>query len=69
MKRILRVNDDNESRAYLSETLEIDDLSDKTVTFKSGYGCTNSGATGNTTVSGNLTINNGTISIENFILQ
>ncbi len=41
----------------------------KTVTLQGGYDCGYATVTGKTTVNGNMTISNGILTIENFILQ
>jgi hypothetical protein len=60
-------NDTIQSQALVfTETLDIDDLSDKSVTFKGGYDCNyNDPPTGKTTLNGNMTISNGILTIEN----
>lgn len=42
---------------------------DKSVTLKGGFNCDYSVVTGKTTINGNVTVNNGTAVIENFVLE
>jgi hypothetical protein len=50
---------------FITETLDIDDVSEKSVTFKSGYDCNyNEPPAGTTTLNGDITISNGTLTIE-----
>ncbi|MEN8262450.1 MAG: hypothetical protein ABFR82_03210 [Nitrospirota bacterium] len=47
-----------------TESLDIADLSDKSITIEGGYDCTYSAITGNTTLNGDITISNGTVTID-----
>jgi hypothetical protein len=48
-----------------TEPLDIDDVSDKSVTFKGGYDCNyNEPPAGTTTLNGDMTISNGTLTID-----
>jgi len=53
-----------------TENLYIDDPGNKSITIKGGYDCNyNDPPAGNTVLSGNMTISNGTVIIENFVLE
>jgi len=52
-----------------SEEIYIDDLSDKSVILQGGYNNNFSEITGMTSISGNVIVNNGRISMENILLQ
>ena len=59
-----------ESQAQVfTESLEIDDFNGKSVTIIGGYDCTYSAITGDTTLIGDIAISNGTVTVENFILE
>jgi hypothetical protein len=59
-----------ESQAQVfTESLYIDDLSDKSVSIIGGYDCTYSVITGDTTLIGDIIISNGTVTFENFIME
>ena len=63
-------SDSIESQAQaFTESLYIDDLSNKSVTIIGGYDCTYSEITGDTTLVGDIIISNGTVVFENFILE
>ncbi len=63
-------NDTIQSQAQVfTGNLDIDDISDKSVTIEGGYDCTYSAITGNTTQNGNMTISNGTLTIDAGTLQ
>jgi hypothetical protein len=51
----------------LAESLNIN--LDKSVTLKGGYDCNYSARSGSTTLNGTLTISNGSVSIEDFVVQ
>jgi hypothetical protein len=55
---------------FTETTLDFNDDIDKSITIKGGYDCNyNEPPTGNTTLNGNMTINNGKVTIENFNVQ
>ena len=51
----------------LTETLNTN--LNKTVTFDGGYNCDYTAVTGKTTLNGTLTISEGTVTVENFVLE
>jgi hypothetical protein len=51
------------------ETLDMNDLSDKSITFKGGDVCNYLSIIGATVISWNVTINNGTVIIENGTIE
>jgi hypothetical protein len=55
---------------FTETTLDFNDDINKSITIKGGYDCNyNEPPTGNTTLNGNMTINNGKVTIENFNVQ
>jgi hypothetical protein len=51
----------------LTENVNMSD--NKTVTIKGGYDCNYSARSGSTTINGTLTISNGSVSIEDVVVQ
>jgi hypothetical protein len=59
----------SQATIFTNEDLFVDDINNKSVTLKGGYDCDYLNITGITTLQGNMTISNGTLTTEYFSLE